>query len=194
MGAALGQAEAYARLGLLQARVGRWEEARQRYTLALERMRPIGDTFRIAYVLAGLSEAQVGCKDLEGARAAAEESFLLAQAAPQPYALVYVLMAMSLVRQRMGAGEEALGYAQEAVALSERFEMAEHLARALVFLYDAQPDHPEALYRALAIAQKQDIPDLVWRAAHRLGHALLAEEALARLQAGWEQGDTANVS
>lgn len=121
----------------------------------------------------------------------------MAQAAPQPYALAYALMAMSLVRQRRGAREEALGYAQEAVALSERFEMAEQLARSLLFLQDAAPEGPragETLVRCLEIAQERDIPDLVWRAARRLapreGYDWLAEEALARLQAqappGWE--------
>lgn len=197
VGAALGLAEAHSRLGLLHARAGRWEEARQHYTQSLERMRLIGDTFRIAYVLAGLAEAQVGCGDLQGAQAAAEEALLLAQAAPQPYALAYALMAMSLVLQRRGAQEEALGYAQEAVALSERFEMAEQLARSLLFVHDAAPEGPragEALVRCLEIAQERDIPDLVWRAARRLapreGYDRLAEEALARLQArapaGWE--------
>lgn len=198
VGSAFGQAEAYSRLGLLHARLGRWEEARQHYTQALERMRPIGDTFRIAYMLAGLAEAQVGGGDLEGAQAAAEEALLLAQAAPQPYALAYVLMAMSLVRQRREAREEALGYAQEAVALCVRFEMAEQLARSLLFVYAAAPDQPqanEALVRCLEIAQERDIPDLVWQAARRLGprYARQAEEVLARLQAqapaGWELGE-----
>ncbi|PZA05799.1 MULTISPECIES: BTAD domain-containing putative transcriptional regulator [unclassified Meiothermus] len=197
VGSAFGQAEAYSRLGLLHARAGRWGEARQHYTQALERMRPTGDAFRLAYMLAGLAEARVGCGDLEGAQAAAEEALLLAQAAPQPYGLAYVLMAMSLVRQRRGASEEALGYAREAVALGERFEMAEQLARSLLFVYAAsdRAQADEALVRCLEIARERDIPDLVWRAARRLGprYARQAEEALARLQAqapaGWELED-----
>jgi len=196
VGSALGQAEAYSRLGLLHARAGHWEESRRCYTQALVRMRPIGDTFRITYMLAGLSEAQVGCGDLEGAQSTAIESLTQAQKAPQPYALGYALMAMSLTHQRAEAHEEALTYAAEAVRLSERFEMAEHLARALVFAYDAQPTHPDArpgLLRALAIAQERGIPDLIWRAAYRLAEELpytaLAREAWARLEAqslpGW---------
>lgn len=196
VGSALGQAEAYSRLGLLHARAGHWEESWRCYTQALERMRPIGDTFRITYMLAGLSEAQVGCGDLEGAQSTAIEALTQAQQAPQPYALGYALMAMSLTHQRAEAYEKALTYAAEAVRLSERFEMAEHLARALVFAYDAQPTHPDArpgLLRALAIAQERGIPDLIWRAACRLPeeppYAELAREAWARLEAqsppGW---------